>query len=67
MTALENVEAPLYIGPSWRRASSMARQMLEQVGLCGRLHYLPHQLSGGEQQWVAIPLLKVTVPSPPYR
>ncbi len=26
----------------------------DQVGLCDRLHHLPHQLSGGEQQRVAI-------------
>jgi len=62
MTAQENVEAPLYIGP-WRRdASKMAREMLEQVGLSDRLHHLPHQLSGGEQQRVAIARALVTGP-----
>ncbi len=54
MTAQENVEAPLYIGPKRRQAGAIARQMLEQVGLGERLHHLPHQLSGGEQQRVAI-------------
>ncbi|RPI21220.1 MAG: ABC transporter ATP-binding protein, partial [Chloroflexota bacterium] len=54
MTAQENVEAPLYIGPHRRQAAALARQMLEQVGLGERLHHLPHQLSGGEQQRVAI-------------
>jgi putative ABC transport system ATP-binding protein len=54
MTALENVEAPLYIHPQRRQARSMAVQMLEQVGLGERMSHFPHQLSGGEQQRVAI-------------
>jgi putative ABC transport system ATP-binding protein len=54
MTALENVEAPLYIHPQRGRARVMATQMLEQVGLGERLNHFPHQLSGGEQQRVAI-------------
>ncbi len=54
MTAQENVEAPLYVGPKRRHARAMAGDMLERVGLGDRLHHLPHQLSGGEQQRVAI-------------
>jgi len=54
MTALENVEAPLYINPQRREAHKLARQMLERVGLADRLDHQPHQLSGGEQQRVAI-------------
>ncbi len=54
MTALENVEAPLYIHPERRHARSMATSMLEQVGLAERMGHFPHQLSGGEQQRVAI-------------
>jgi putative ABC transport system ATP-binding protein len=54
MTALENVEAPLYIHPQRRSARIMAMNMLEQVGLGERLHHFPHQLSGGEQQRVAM-------------
>ncbi len=54
MTALENVEAPLYISPRSGQAGRLARQMLERVGLADRLNHLPHQLSGGEQQRVAI-------------
>jgi putative ABC transport system ATP-binding protein len=54
MTALENVEAPLYIHPQRRHAHSMAANMLEKVGLGERMHHFPHQLSGGEQQRVAI-------------
>ncbi len=62
MTALENVEAPLYIGPYRRQASALAREMLERVGLGERLHHLPHQLSGGEQQRVAIARALVSKP-----
>jgi putative ABC transport system ATP-binding protein len=54
MTALENVEAPLYIHPQRRNARSMAATILEKVGLGQRMHHFPHQLSGGEQQRVAI-------------
>jgi putative ABC transport system ATP-binding protein len=63
MTALENVEAPLYIGPHRRQATQLARQMLDQVGLSERLNHLPHQLSGGEQQRVAIARALVGQPS----
>jgi putative ABC transport system ATP-binding protein len=54
MTALENVEAPLYIHPQKQHARSMAITMLRQVGLNERQGHFPHQLSGGEQQRVAI-------------
>jgi len=54
LTAQENVEAPLYIGPRRREAAALAQQMLARVGLAERGHHRPHQLSGGEQQRVAI-------------
>ena len=54
LTALENVEAPLYIHPQRRHARAMAAGMLAQVGLGERMDHFPHQLSGGEQQRVAI-------------
>lgn len=62
MTALENVEAPLYIHPHWREARTLALEMLRQVGLSDRCHHLPYQLSGGEQQRVAIARALVTRP-----
>jgi putative ABC transport system ATP-binding protein len=62
MTAHENVQAPLYIGPERGRAGELARDMLERVGLSSRLRHLPHQLSGGEQQRVAIARALVTGP-----
>ncbi|HEX2981036.1 MAG TPA: ATP-binding cassette domain-containing protein [Anaerolineaceae bacterium] len=48
MTALENVEAPLYVSPRRREAHKLACKMLDQVGLADRVHHMPHQLSGGE-------------------
>ncbi len=62
MNALENVAAPLYIGPHRRKAHELADHMLAQVGLTGRLDHLPYQLSGGEQQRVAIARALVTGP-----
>ena len=54
-TALENVELPkLLVGKSSRRAKIEAEELLHSVGLGNRLLHKPSQLSGGEQQRVAI-------------
>ena len=54
-TALENVAMPLLIsGTPPERAQQKARELLESVGLGGRLTHLPTQLSGGEQQRTAV-------------
>jgi lipoprotein-releasing system ATP-binding protein len=54
-TALENVMMPMLIGGSARRdAEASARELLEQVGLGGRLTHKASELSGGEQQRVAV-------------
>ena len=53
MTALENVAAPLELA-GVRDALDRARAMLEKVGLGGRVHHYPDQLSGGEQQRTAL-------------
>ena len=54
-TALENVMLPLRIaGQSPREAEQRASALLAQVGLAGRLTHRPQQLSGGEQQRVAV-------------
>lgn len=54
-SALENVSVPLrLIGTSSAKAASYATDLLNGVGLGGRLHHRPAELSGGEQQRVAI-------------
>lgn len=54
-TALENVMIPCLIyGLSLREAEKRSREILEEVGLSGRLHHRPGELSGGEQQRVAV-------------
>ncbi len=54
-TALENVMMPRLIGGSSRSESEdRAGELLDSVGLTGRLHHKPWQLSGGEQQRVAV-------------
>ena len=52
LTALENVEMPMMLNGKYDRA--YAKQLLEWVGLKDRMHNKLHQLSGGEQQRVAI-------------
>jgi putative ABC transport system ATP-binding protein len=52
LTALENVQVPLELrGES---GAPRARELLGRVGLSGREHHYPSQLSGGEQQRVAL-------------
>ncbi|HET6676436.1 MAG TPA: ABC transporter ATP-binding protein [Nitrospiraceae bacterium] len=53
LTAVENVAVPLELADD-SDAGARARQLLESVGLGGRLDHYPVQLSGGEQQRVAI-------------
>jgi lipoprotein-releasing system ATP-binding protein len=54
-TALENAMMPCLIGGlSKSEAAARARELLESVGLSRRLEHKPWQLSGGEQQRVAV-------------
>jgi lipoprotein-releasing system ATP-binding protein len=54
-TALENVVMPQIIrGTDMRAARERAKELLAQVGLERRLGHKPSQLSGGEQQRVAV-------------
>lgn len=55
LTALENVCLPAFaLKGSHRQHHARAAHLLEIVGLGNRLHHYPHELSGGEQQRVAI-------------
>ena len=63
-SAIENVCVPLWIkGVSKKDALLQAAEMLNVVGLGGRLENKPSELSGGEQQRVAIARALVTRPS----
>jgi lipoprotein-releasing system ATP-binding protein len=54
-TAVENVMMPLLIGGvDHGEAAGRARDLLREVGLGGRLTHKPGELSGGEQQRVAV-------------
>ena len=54
-TALENVCIPSWIaGNDRKQADQLAIQLLETLGLKDRIHNKPNQLSGGEQQRVAV-------------
>lgn len=55
-TALENACMPGYIGGSMSEKDIISRgkELLDLLGLSDRLNHLPSQLSGGEQQRVAV-------------
>ena len=54
-TALENVMMPLRIaGTDDGQARRRAMSLLDRMGLSGRAHHRPAQLSGGEQQRTAV-------------
>lgn len=54
LTALENVMIPAMMLKSASACRGRAKELLEKVGLDGKINNLPSQLSGGEQQKVAI-------------
>ncbi|HKB86016.1 MAG TPA: ABC transporter ATP-binding protein [Ignavibacteriaceae bacterium] len=54
-TALENVSIPqMIMGKSLNTASQKAAELLEAVGMQERINHKPAELSGGEQQRVAV-------------
>lgn len=62
-SALSNVALPLgYMGYKRKNRLSLAKEALERVGLKDRILHKPTQLSGGEQQRVAIARDIVTQP-----
>ncbi len=62
-TALENVLIPLVNnGFSWTESSKKAIEVLSSVNLSKRLDHFPSELSGGEQQRVAVARALITEP-----
>ena len=61
LTALENVMVPLELRGE-RNVNQKAKELLARVGLSDRLHHYPSQLSGGEQQRVAMGRAFITDP-----
>ena len=54
-TALENVCIPAFIkGTKKSEAEKRATELLDFLGLSNRIHHKPNELSGGEQQRVAV-------------
>jgi putative ABC transport system ATP-binding protein len=63
-TAYKNVELPLvYAGAAARERRRRVLEALDEVGLAERARHLPTQLSGGEQQRVAVARALVVRPS----
>ena len=55
LTVQKNIELPLYyLGWDSIRSAQRAEELAEKVGLGGRVHHRPTELSGGEMQRVAI-------------
>lgn len=64
LTALENVMLPLrYAGVRGGERMKRAREALEQVGLTARSNHRPAEMSGGEQQRVAVARAIATRPA----
>lgn len=54
-SAIENVCIPAYIAnKSKKEAETKAKELLDFLGLSDRIHHKPNELSGGEQQRVAV-------------
>ena len=63
LSALENVILPAMIaGEKRHEASDRARRLLAELGLAERLQHQPAQLSGGEQQRVAVARAQINRP-----
>ena len=66
-TALENVCIPAFIkGTKKEKAEARASELLKFLGLSHRLHHKPNELSGGEQQRVAVARALVNSPAVIY-
>ena len=64
LTVYENVELPLvYLGLNAKDRKSRVTDMLDKLGMVYRRNHFPVQLSGGQQQQVAVARALVTNPS----
>ena len=62
-TALENVCMPAFIGGKEKGVREKAEELLVLLGLKDRIHNLPSQMSGGEQQRTAVARALINSPS----
>lgn len=63
-TAMENIMMPCQIaGFSQRDSESLAKKLLNFLGLSQRMNHFPHEMSGGEQQRVATARALVMTPA----
>jgi putative ABC transport system ATP-binding protein len=62
LTAQENVELPMTLAGSSKRKRQRAEELLEAVDLAERRHHRLEQMSGGEQQRVAIAVALANTP-----
>jgi len=63
-TAIENVCIPAFIKRTGKaEAESRATELLNFLGLANRMHHRPNELSGGEQQRVAVARALINNPS----
>jgi lipoprotein-releasing system ATP-binding protein len=63
-TALENVGIPAYIANKSRHETETeAKRLLEYLGLSHRINHKPNELSGGEQQRVAVARALINKPA----
>jgi lipoprotein-releasing system ATP-binding protein len=63
-TALENVCIPAYIAKKEKTPTEAeAKRLLDYLGLSHRIHHKPNELSGGEQQRVAVARALINKPA----
>lgn len=63
-TALENVCIPGYIAKRGRaEVAARAKELIELLDMQGRMHHKPAEMSGGEQQRIAIARALINSPS----
>lgn len=63
-TALENVCIPAYIAGKEKKETEVeAKRLLDYLGLSERSHHKPNELSGGEQQRVAVARALINKPA----